>query len=136
MQYQIRLRTCFSRQALILLPQFKMPCCEKPVSAQVKTRHGELDGENGSQNCTSVFTVLDLQNSLEQQGSNISDFSQCRSRSPSPTGRRVSVCSGLSAEEQGPLCNCPSTETQASLCNRHHHRRHSIAVRFEKSTKD
>ncbi|CAR27891.1 hypothetical protein ZYGR_0N03780 [Zygosaccharomyces rouxii] len=98
-----------------------MPSGERPVSVQIRIRHGEAGqqpepGDN-------VFTVLDLQNQNDkdyQQCSNFSDFSQCCSRSTSPKCRRVSVCS------------CPSPETQASPCDRHHHRRNSIAVKFEK----
>ncbi|GCE97724.1 hypothetical protein ZYGM_004788 [Zygosaccharomyces mellis] len=101
-----------------------MPSGERPVSVQIRIRHGEVGQEPGPRDTDDdVFTVLDLQNHKDQdshQHTNFADFSQCCSRSTSPNGRRVSVCS------------CPSPETQASPCDRHHHRRNSIAVKFEK----
>ncbi|GAV53885.1 hypothetical protein ZYGR_0AK03870 [Zygosaccharomyces rouxii] len=101
-----------------------MPNGERPVSVQIRIRHGEAGEEPGSgENGDDVFTILNLQNHGDQDYqhcANFSDFSQCCSRSTSPKGRRVSICS------------CPSPETQASPCDRHHHRRNSIAVKFEK----
>ncbi|AQZ18197.1 YMR206W and YNR014W [Zygosaccharomyces parabailii] len=119
---------------LDLFETSNMPCSEKPVLAQVRTRYTEAEGDKSPDGCCSVFTVLDLQDSPGHQGPNLSDFSQCRSGSHSPSGRRVSVCSCSPSEDQEPMCNCTPTETQASPCDRHHRRRHSIAVRFEKST--
>lgn len=103
-----------------------MPNGERPVPVQIRTRHGGIDQESGATGaCDEVFRILDLAKDMDQDHhycTNLSDFSQCRSRSASPKGHRVSVCS------------CPSPEKEASPCDRHHHRRNSIAVKFGKSS--